>query len=172
MGKIPPTRRLAVALGAALVIALLAAGVVWRAALDRALTQAEETGAAQLTLAAKGLEQDLVRFKLQAKTLAETYDPALSAAAQADLAARAAAISGARSVRFLPWGAPGDPELDRAVRRAYQGAIGFDYTGGAFVIAAPIRRAGAVAGAVVATVEAAELEWAWRALPEDLFFYR
>ena len=56
------------------------------------------------------------------------------------------------------------------MQRAYQGAIGFDYKGAVFVIAAPIRRNDVTIGAVVATVDAAELEWAWRALPETLFF--
>ena len=134
------------------------------------MEQAEDAGAAQLTFAVDGLEADLVRYKLHAKTLAETFDPDADAAALSELADRAAAISGAAEIRFLTFGAPVDPATTRAVQRAYQGAIGFDYKGAVFVIAAPIRRNDVTIGAVVATVDAAELEWAWRALPETLFF--
>ena len=144
--------------------------VVWNFAFDRALGQAEDAGAAQLTFAVDGLEADLVRYKLHAKTLAETFDPDADAAALSELADRAAAISGAAEIRFLTFGAPVDPATTRAVQRAYQGAIGFDYKGAVFVIAAPIRRNDVTIGAVVATVDAAELEWAWRALSETLFF--
>ncbi len=170
MAHVTLPRRLATALTASLVAAGLAAVVVWNFAFDRALEQAEDAGAAQLTFAVDGLEADLVRYKLHAKTLAETFDPDADAAALSELADRAAAISGAAEIRFLTFGAPVDPATTRAVQRAYQGAIGFDYKGAVFVIAAPIRRNDVTIGAVVATVDAAELEWAWRALPETLFF--
>ena len=54
-------QRLATALTASLVAAGLAAVVVWNFAFDRALEQAEDAGAAQLTFAVDGLEADLVR---------------------------------------------------------------------------------------------------------------
>lgn len=163
-------RRLVAALAVCLAVAGLVAAVVWNLAFDRALAGVEQAGAAKLSFAVEGLEADLVRYKLHAKTLAETYDPAADADARKDLAYRAAAISGAAEIRFLTFGDPADPATTRAVRRAYQGAIGFDYKGAAFVIAAPIRRNDVTIGAVVATINAAGLEWAWRALPETLFF--
>lgn len=170
MARFSLPRRLIAALIACFAVAGLVAAVVWNIAFHRALGEVEEAGAAKLSFAVEGLEADIVRYKLHAKTLAETFDPAADADALADLAYRAAAISGAAEIRFLTFGDPVDPATTRALRRAYQGAIGFDYKGAAFVIAAPIRRNDVTTGAVVATVDAAELEWAWRALPETLFF--
>ena len=170
MARFSLPRRLLAALAASFAAAGLVAAVVWALAFDRALKQVEDAGAAQLAFAVEGLEADLVRYKLHAKTLAETFDPAADDSQRAALAERAAAISGAAEIRFVSFGAPVDPATARAVRRAYQGAIGFDYRGGAFVIAAPVRRHAIPVAAVVATIDAAELEWAWRALPETLFF--
>lgn len=170
MFRFPFPRRLLAALAASLAVAGVVAAVVWSFAFSRALDQAEEAGAAQLTFAVEGLEADLVRYKLHAKTLAETFDPDAEENTRAALAERAAAISGATEIRFLRVGAPADPATLQAAERAYQGAIGFSYKGAAFVIAAPIRRNAIAVGAVVATIDAAELEWAWRALPETLFF--
>lgn len=170
MTRIALPRRLVAALAACFAAAGLVAALVWNVAFDRALARVEAAGAAKLSFAVEGLEADLVRYKLHAKTLAETFDPAADAGARRGLADRAAAISGAAQIRFLTFGDPVDPATTRALRRAYQGAIGFDYKGAAFVIAAPIRRNDVTTGAVVATVDAAELEWAWRALPETLFF--
>lgn len=170
MARFPLPRRLAAALAVSLALAGLTAVGVWNVALDRAVAEVEDTGLAQLIFAVEGLEADLVRYKLHAKTLAETFDPETSSDDLIKLADRAAAISGAAQIRFLTFGDPVDPATTRAVQRAYQGAIGFDYRGAAFLIAAPIRRNGVTTGAVVATIDAAELEWAWRALPETLFF--
>ncbi len=170
MARIALPRRLIAALIACLAMAGVVAALVWYVAFHRALTALEEAGAAKLSFAVEGLEADLVRYKLHAKTLAETFDPRADPEALADLADRAAAISGAGDIRFLTFGDPADPATTRAVQRAYQGAIGFDYKGAAFVIAAPIRQGGVTTGSVVATIDAAGLEWAWRALPETLFF--
>ncbi len=170
MARIALPRRLIAAMIASFAMAGLVAAFVWSTAFHRALAETEEASAAKLSFAVEGLEADLVRYKLHAKTLAETFDPTSNADAQTDLADRAAAISGATEIRFLTFGDPADPATTRAMQRAYQGAIGFDYKGAAFVIAAPIRRNDVTTGAVVATVDAAGLEWAWRALPETLFF--
>lgn len=170
MARFTLPRRLFAALIACFAAAGFVAAIVWDITFHRALAEVEKAGAAKLSFAVEGLEADLVRYKLHAKTLAETFDQAADADALASLASRAAAISGASDIRFLTFGDPADPATTRAVRRAYQGAIGFDYRGEAFVIAAPIRRNRVTTGAVVATVTAAELEWAWRALPETLFF--
>ena len=170
MTRFPLPRRLVAALIASLAAACLTAAWVWSYAIEREVAGMEEAGLAQLTFAVEGLEADLVRYKLHAKTLAETFDPDASSDHLAELAERAAAISGAAGIEFLTFGDPTDPATARAVGRAYQGAIGFDYKGAAFVIAAPIRRNGVTTGAVAASIDAAELEWAWRALPETLFF--
>ena len=152
MARFTLPRRLVAALIACLAAAGLVAALVWNIAFHRALAGVEAAGVAKLSFAVEGLEADLVRYKLHAKTLAETFDPSASVDAQKDLADRAAAISGAEDIRFLTFGHPSDPATTRAVRRAYQGAIGFDYKGDAFVIAAPIRRNDVTVGAVVATI--------------------
>lgn len=170
MARFPLPRRLLAALIASLAASCLAAAWVWTHAIDREVTGMEEAALAQLTFAVEGLEADLIRYKLHAKTLAETFDPDAPPEQLARLADRAASISGATEIRFLTFGDPADPATTRAVRRAYQGAIGFDYKGAAFVIAAPFRRNGVTIGAVTAEIDAAGLEWAWRALPETLFF--
>ncbi len=63
--------------------------------LATALAETKEAGGAKLSFAIDGLEADLVRYKLHAKTLAETFAPDAGVAELTDLAERAAAISGA-----------------------------------------------------------------------------
>ena len=163
-----PARRLGLGLVVAALVAAVAAAVGWRVALETALDEAAEAGRTQLAFAASRFDGDLARYKLLVKTLAGAKGPE-TAAPQLE---RAAAMSGAERIVFMPLGATPDAAAQSAVSRARHGAIGlaYDAAEAAFLIAAPAWRNGAVTGTIMAVVDAETLEWSWRALPEVLFF--
>lgn len=177
----PSFRR--IALGAALLVAVMsgaAAVAAWSATYDRAIRALAADGAARLSFIAQSLESEFVRYKLLAKSLSQTgvirrravQDFTAGEREAEALMARMAAISGARDIRFAtPATARGGPER-AAVSRAYQGVMGFAFApedDGVFMIAAPVRDGAAVVGALVVTLDAASLEWSWRALREVVF---
>lgn len=165
-----PARRTALGLLIAALVAAAAAAFGWRVALGAALDDATESGRTQLSFAASTMGGDLDRFKLLAKTLAGAIEP--GAPVTARKLEIAAAMSGARDVVFAAPDSSQPEAALTAVKRAGQGAIGFGYDAedSIFHIAAPVWRNGAYAGAVMATIDAEAFEWAWRALPEVLFF--
>ncbi|MEO1612952.1 MAG: hypothetical protein AAFU55_11470, partial [Pseudomonadota bacterium] len=166
---------------AACLSALAAAWAAWTFAYDQAASVAARDATAKLRFAAETLEKDFVRYKLLAKALAQTgairrravvdFDGGVDEAAR--LLERMEAISGAERISFATLATVRDEAERRAVARAQQGVmgVGFDQAGaGAFVFAAPVWSEGAAVGAVVVRQSAAAIEFAWRALPEILFF--
>lgn len=175
------------ALAGALAVSLVAGAVTWRFAHDWALDAAEAEGRVELSFFTEALQKDLARYKLLAKSLAETSVMRRRAvtdfgAADAEtLMQRMAAVSGAARISFITRATARPGAEAEAIQAAYQGAMGLGFTpadGGAFLIAAPVRAAapglgapGApVAGALVIRVTSADLEWSWRALPGIVFF--
>ncbi|MEL7464449.1 MAG: ATP-binding protein [Pseudomonadota bacterium] len=174
-------RALTFAAVAAAIVAALAAWAAWTFAYDRAVSDAARDADAKLRFAAETLEKDFVRYKLLAKALSQTgavrrraildFDGGVDEAA--NLLERMEAISGAERVSFVTAATARAGAERRAVERAGQGVMGVAFDrmdGGGFVFAAPVWSDGAVVGAVVVRQSAAAMEFAWRALPETLFF--
>ena len=171
----------AVAIGA-LAVAAVAAALVWNFAYDEALKDRVAEARAKLAFTTDTLERSFVRYKLLAKAMSQTgavrrratldYDGGVDEAAA--LLDRMAAISGAAEIRFATRTTSPGGAFAEAVRSAYQGVMGLAFDradGGSFLVAAPVwNDRSEVVGAVVARQTSAELEFAWRALPETVFF--
>ena len=163
----------------------LAAGVAawaaWGFAHERTLRSLSGAAAAKLTFTTETLAGDFGRYKLLAKALSQTaavrrrtlIDVPGGSDEAAELLDRMTGISGAAEIRFLTGATAASAAEKNAIGRAYQGIMGlaFDQAGGgAFLFAAPVWRDSQVAGAILVSQFAAELEFSWRALPETVFF--
>lgn len=172
-GALRPARRLWLRVALAAVIACAASVGAWFVSLDRGLDAMSRAGATRIAFFVDALDKDINRYKLLAKTLSETAAARGRRSDLAGLTARAAAISGAASVRFLTVESTDNPAAQLALSQAYQGVMGLGFDPaeqGTLIVAAPVWDGEVVVGAVAAWVNAPDLEFAWRSLADVLFF--
>ena len=172
-GALRPARRLWLRVALAAFLACLASVAAWYISFDRGLNAMAKAGGTRIAFYVDALDKDINRYKLLAKTLSETAAARGRRSDLAGLTARAAAISGAATVRYMTLDSTDDLASRAALAQAYKGVmgLGFDSSGqGALIVAAPVWERGVVVGAVAAWVDAPDLEFAWRSLADVLFF--
>ncbi|MBD3678338.1 MAG: sensor histidine kinase [Rhodobacteraceae bacterium] len=175
-----------------LAVVCVAAGGTWWFAFTSALDQMEERGRADLALAADRLTGQLQRFRelavlsadhplLAALVLGEGASPVEVAAMLRGLADKTGTleievVDADNRILASAGGSQGAPAASPAYRRAMTGALGAahfldDQERRVFAFASPIfDPAGPVAGAVIVSIDLANLEQNWPVDPSPVFF--